>query len=564
MQTYTVAMVSEILRLRLRQALLFVGPLASLIINPWGNFDPISVVKLGAISTVAFLILFLLLSNWKITSETSKSLKISMFFFIAFLLSSFLFSGAPLDQQFWGMFGRNTGLLAYISLGIILFATVVVKDYTFYSQMVNALILTGVPMTLYCLVQITGNDPIGWSSFETFGTLGNINFLSAFLGLVCVSIISFLLDNKITIGRKCLLATLLFLDLFIIQSTGSIQGVFVFGSGALVVILLRLKSGNFLNIKQSLFLLLIVVTAIPTVAGLANKGPLASFLFQNSTVLRTDYWHAGLEMTQTKPLFGVGMDSYGDWYRQARGEISTLRGGPDRTANTAHNIFLDISSNGGLPLLIAYLALIALALRSSYRSYKKLDGGFDPVFAALFATWIGYQVQALVSINQLGVGIWGWLLTGALIGYGEIPPVSESQAKRVIPKRALKSKVLPAFSAVMGSIGISIGFFLAWFPLNADARYFVASKSGDWARIAASVDRVGSTAWHLSRSAETAYQGQAYDKALEQAQKVTQRYPRDFAGWRFILYLPNSTQAQKDEAFSILHKLDPFNPEFIK
>jgi len=555
-------MVLEVLRYRLTQVLVLVGPLATLIINPWGNFDPISVVKLAAISTLAFFALFLILSNWRITAETSRALKLFVALFIVFLFSTFLFSGAPLDQQFWGMFGRNTGLLAYLSLVIILFATVVAKDLNFYSKLTNALILTGVPMTVYCLVQISGNDPIGWSSFEAFGTLGNINFLSGFLGMVCVSTLSFLVDKKTTITKRILLSTLLLTDLYIIQSTGSVQGLFVFGSGMSVVIFLRLRSGNLLGLKQITVLLLVFLVTVPTVAGLANKGPMAAYLFQNSIELRTDYWHAGFEMTQRKPLFGVGMDSYGDWYREARGEISTLRGSPDRTANAAHNIFLDISSNGGIPLLLAFIALLALALISSFRVYKNSEPTYDPLFAAIFATWIGYQVQALVSINQLGVGIWGWLLTGALIGYGEIISASEGREKRSIQKKAMKTRLLPAFSAIMGFIGICVGFFLVWFPLNADSNFFAAYKSRDWENISDSVEAVGSSAWHLSRSAELAFQQQSFDEALEQAQKITSRYPRDFFGWRLLLYLPNSSESLKIQARSKLRELDPFNPEF--
>lgn len=552
------------LRYRLGQALLFVGPFATLAINPWGNFDPISVVKLAAISTMAFLILFLILSNMKIAADASRALKLSSGLFFLFLVTSFLFSGAPMDQQFWGVFGRNTGLLAYVSLGIILFATAIMRDSHFFSLLVNALLFTGIPMTLYCLVQISGNDPIGWSSFEAFGTLGNINFLSAFLGLVCVAAFAFVVDKKTKVAKRVLLLALLVTDLYIVQSTGSIQGVFVFGVGVVVILFLRLKTDKLINVRQAVFSLLVIAAAIPTLAGLANKGPLASVLFQNSTVLRTDYWHAGLEMTQNRPLFGVGMDSYGDWYREARGEISTLRGSPDRTANTAHNIFLDLSSNGGIPLLLAYLALLVLALKSSVKSYKRTEGSFDPVFAAMLAAWVGYQVQALVSINQLGVGIWGWLFTGALIGYGELMSSSDGNSKRSLQRKAMKTKLLPAFSALMGFTGICLGFLLVWFPLNADSRYFSASKSGDWARITSSVDSLGSTAWHLARTAETAYQNQAFDQSLEQAEKLIDRYPRDFGGWRFILYLPNSSPEAKAQAFSKLHDLDPFNPEFIK
>jgi O-antigen ligase len=437
------------------------------------------------------------------------------------------------------------------------------RETFFYTRLIYSLIFAGVPMTIYCLIQMSGRDPVSWSSFETFGTLGNINFLSAFLGMVSISILPLVFRKDTKKIMKTFLVVMLLIDLFIIQSTGSIQGLFVFFAGSTAIVFLRLKSRELFNVKQSIFSLLVVLVSVAVIFGLANKGPLAPYLFQNSIVLRADYWHAGLEMTQNKPFFGVGMDSYGDWYREARGELSTLRGSPDRTANTAHNIFLDLSSNGGLPLLISYLAMIALAIRSSYRSYKKFESGADHIFMAIFACWIGYQVQALVSINQLGVGIWGWLLTGALIGYGELARPNVLSSGKVLNRKVLKTKMLPAFSAVMAVIGASLGFFLAWFPLRADSSYFYAAKSRDWNEMVKAADLPGSTAWHLALTTDSAYKDQAFDRALQQGEKLVRRYPRDFGGWNYLLYLPNTSPSVKSQAFSRLHQMDPFNPQYM-
>lgn len=552
----------DIVRFRISQVLLLVGPLATLAINPWSNFDPISVVKMTVISTLAFLVGFLMLINTSLLLVAEKSLTITIVVFISSLFSSLMFSGAPIDQQVWGVFGRNTGLVAYLSLAIILFATAVVCDRNFYSRLVDAMILTAVPLSIYCFVQITGNDPIGWSSFETFGTLGNVNFLSAFLGMVCVAISALVVNVGTPSWKKIMLSVLLLVDLYIVQSTGSIQGLVVFAVGFFVVLFIRLKSKAIINVSQIGLVLFSVLLLIPSVAGLWNKGPFARFLFQNSNVLRTDYWHAGYEMTLSHPIFGVGMDSYGDWYRQTRGEISTLRGSADRTANTAHNIYLDLSSNGGFPLLISSLLLSFFAIRASYRIYKRLGADSDFVFVALLSTWIGYQMQALVSINQLGVGVWGWLLTGALIGYEKCRRGTSDVAVRSLDKRKFKGKLLPAASAVMAITGMGFGFLLAWFPLNADSRYFAAAKTRDLTQISNSLNVLGTTAWHRARSIDTAYQAKSFDSAMDQAQNLVRRYPRDFFGWRYLLYAPNSSNELRAQAFAKLQELDPFNPEF--
>jgi len=68
--------------------------------------------------------------------------------------------------------------------------------------------------------------------------------------------------------------------------------------------------------------------------------------------------HAGIAMLLNNPLTGVGIDSYDDWYRAERGIISALRTSLTRTANSAHNISIDIAAGGGFPLLISHLLII--------------------------------------------------------------------------------------------------------------------------------------------------------------------------------------------------------------
>lgn len=127
------------------------------------------------------------------------------------------------------------------------------------------------------------------------------------------------------------------------------------------------------------------------------------------------YWRAAVNMISHNPFFGVGMDGFGDWYRRARSpEIARIN--PGITSDTAHNIPLDIGSGGGLPLMILYLAIIGLALYSIIKVVKR-KSEFDVMFSAVVAAWFAYQAQSLISINQLGLGVWGWSLTGLIIGY---------------------------------------------------------------------------------------------------------------------------------------------------
>ena len=177
--------------LRLSQVIALTGALATLVVNPWSNYDPISLPKMvvmsgGAISAAAFLIF----NQVTFFATVDRSTKFAFSVFLIGLMVPMLFSGAPLAQQFWGSFGRNTGLLTYLSLASLMFATLVLRSTTAYSIILRLFIGTAAPMTAYCLVQYFHKDPISWSEKFVFGTLGNVNFLSAF---ICMTSVAFIL-----------------------------------------------------------------------------------------------------------------------------------------------------------------------------------------------------------------------------------------------------------------------------------------------------------------------------------------------------------------------------------
>ena len=550
----------ELIIKRISWILLITGPAVSLAISPSSSFDPINLIKLLILASAAFMIFGLFISSIsKLIARVSKYFWFFCGLFVLSMTSSFFFSGAPKGQQFWGSFGRNTGLLTYLSLLFILIGTAIVQKIVFYRSIINSLVLTSIPVSTYCLIQIAGLDPVGWSFKDTFATFGNTNFLSAFLGMSAIASIVLVFEENQTLIRKIGLVSITILSALIILDTGSIQGFMILVAGIGIAGYLFIRSGSKLSKLRIPYVILALLGLILTVLGVINKGPLASFIFQPSILYRADYMHAGWVMTVQHPFFGVGLDSYGDWYREVRGFISTTRTGPERTANTAHNIFLDLSSNGGLPLILSYIALLVFALVISFRWIRK-NKDFDPYFVAIFSCWIAYQIQALVSINQMAVGIWGWILNGALIGYGSSAPLANN-VENVRKAKNKKSSTLPASSGALAFIFGVMGFALAYIPFNADAKFKTATMSADLNMITKSVDLPGSTSWHLSQTLGTAITNNFPDQAKVLDTKMLSRYPRDIYGWKMLYYMTSSTPEEKKVAFAKLIEMDPFNPE---
>ena len=101
---------------RLTLLILFVGPCASLAVSPWTNYDPINLVKLVFVTTCAFAAFGLLVStNLKATYQENRIMFNVAIGFVLWMCVCFFVSGSPLNQQFWGSFGRNTGFLTYFS-----------------------------------------------------------------------------------------------------------------------------------------------------------------------------------------------------------------------------------------------------------------------------------------------------------------------------------------------------------------------------------------------------------------------------------------------------------------
>jgi hypothetical protein len=294
--------------------------------------------------------------------------------------------------------------------------------------------------------------------------------------------------------------------------------------------------------------------------GTLNKGPLASILYKDSVTYRGDYWRAGWNMTVDHPIFGVGMDSYGDWYRRSRTLAATLRRGPDTTSNAAHNVFLDISSYGGFPLLIAYVALMALVVVSAIKVLKR-SKGFNPVFAGLVGGWVAFQAQSIISINQIGLAMWGWVLSGLTIGY-EINTrnvvVVESVAKkgRVAGKPAQTS----AGSVVSLFVAFVLGVLVGMPPYVASARYKSALETSN-----PTVIQEAAYIWPLDSSrmiqvAMTLNENKLEAQGLEVAVDATKKFPNNYLVWATLDAMKSATAEQKSQAQKEMKRLDPLNP----
>ena len=542
--------------------------MATVLVTPWATFDPINVPKLAVIAFGGFITLAALLVNAKaLITRRHRTVQVLISLFVLDLTIVLFFAGTNPYQEFFGTYGRSTGFVAYIALASLMLGAIVVATSNFISTFARYLLIVGGLSIGYGLLQVVGADPIKWASLYSpvIGFLGNPNFQSSFVGFSGILAFGCICSKELKISWRVAYYAYLLVGAFVILKTESQQGFLVLAGGIAIVGMIWISRSEF----KVLTIPALIVSGIGTVfvaLGSLNSGPLASLLYKASVTYRGDYWRAGWKMTMEHPFLGVGLDSYGDWYRRTRTLEATLRRGPEVTSNAAHNVLLDFSANGGFPLVIIYLALMVLVVISAIKLLKR-STGFDPAIAGLIAVWIAYQAQSIISLNQLGLAVWGWIISGLIIGY-EIntrekevpievrPPVSKGRNVKKSVNESVSAKTL--MSMVAGGV---VGLLVGLPPFIASAQFKSAYTSGNAVKVEKSAYiwpdepmRYGQVGLVLQSNKLDAQAQKVVDAALL-------KFPNEFGLWSLAATLSTATPEQIAEAKKQMKRLDPNNPD---
>ena len=533
---------------------------ATLLVTPLWSLDPINPIKMLVVVPVGFMCLGLILANRGGVGWSKYKVVLGLISaFVVWQVLVVLISGGEIFQQLFGSNGRNTGLITYAAFSLIFIGSVIASSPSVIKQLIRVIFIVGSASLAYGVVQALGADPFNWVNpySPVFGFLGNPNFQSSLLGVLGAIVFGHFFAKGLKLQFKALIGLYLLVTLYVIKETNSQQGFLVLALGIGVVVgLFVLQLNRGLGISYGL---LSVLGFFAVLIGTLNKGPLASILYKDSVTYRGDYWRAGWNMTVDNPIFGVGMDSYGDWYRRSRTIEATLRRGPDTTSNAAHNVYLDISSYGGFPLLIIYVALMVLVVVSA-RKVLKRNAGFNPVFVGIFGGWVAFQAQSIISINQIGLAIWGWVLSGLIIGYEintrEVVVESVVKKGRVAGKPAQSS----AGSVVAAFVAFVLGVLVGMPPYVASAKYKSALETSN-----SQVIQDAAYIWPLESARMVQVAGLLNENKLEaQGLKVaidaTEKFPDSYSVWATLNAMKSATVVQKSEALAQMKRLDPLNP----
>lgn len=532
--------------------------------------DPVNVTKFFFLGALAFAT-----CGAAIKSFNSKFLSVNraplllLAIFLVFSISTLVTSGAPFTQSLYGVYGRNNGFLLYLFLGLLFICSLTLTNQSLFRKYLTALAIAGIVNVLYALWVMAFGDFIGWSNpyGNLLGTLGNPNFIGSFFGMFAALLFTLVASNsesrKIRTGSLILLP-LVFLGII---DSHAVQGKVLFVAGAGIVVFYWIRDRFTSNWFSLTYLGLAFTGFLFALFGTLQKGPLTGLLYKETVSLRGEYWHAGWMTGSSNSIFGAGFDAYGDWYRRSRRESALTLPGVDTVTNTAHNVFLDIFAFGGWPLFLSYIFLVLIVV-ISIAKFTIRNKKFDPVFVGLTSVWACYQLQSTISINQIGLAIWGWAFGAAIIAYeindsrnnAKSPsgPMVESGIKR----REKKIQASVFSPGLIAGVAAVIGMLVAVPPLSADTKWRSAQSSQDANRFVALL--IPSylnplNSFEFNNVIGVFETSGLTELAHKHGLEAVKHFPDSYDAWRNLSRLSKSTDLERQLAIENMKRLDPLN-----
>ena len=538
--------------------ILVIASLIFLAITPWVNKDSIVVPKVILLFLLALFLLPRILQEYKQLYEntTLRILLIIIFLIIAQMLLVILISKAPIEQQVFGKMGRGLGFITAFSILIVTLATALFINLKGLSLLIKTMIFTFSLSSVYSVFQSYGIDFVKWETKTNsiFGTLGNPNFQSSAAAIIMIPCILLFSRKTKFFAVAIILTTLNFIVIIKTQSVQGLVSTFL-GLALLIIIFFWYKNRNIFVVSAVVFF----VSAVVSILAMVNQGPLrgfsvGSFTFYKASIQsRGDFWRSALATSKDHPIFGVGIDSFGDYYLKYR-DVVALNNSTEFTDN-AHNYFLEYAATGGYPLMILHILLILLTLKAFVKIIKN-STVFNRDVTSLFAIWAVFQAQSVISPGAIGLMVFNAIATGAIIGLSHLEVIQNSG-------KIATSKGSERSTRNSSAIFVLIGLVIIYPYFNADRLFLKALNSQDAILLADSTKRYPQFTYRYSTASRLLLESKAYKQSLEVALLAIKFNPNSVSPWAHIILNPLSSLEDKLKAKQELIKLDPNNKSLI-
>ena len=522
-----------------------IGPIVVLFVSP-ANLDPVNVPKMSILALLVGANLAYATGMLNLRNFPNK-LKIVLSILIFGLLIPVIFSDSPILQQFYGVFGRNSGFLTYLS-----FLLVFVLNYNFgnlllINRTVNYLFLAGAINLIIGISEVNGNNVFGLENIfkRPLGTLGNPDFYCAFLAIIISLILPTFASKEVSIVKKVMYGVFTFLSFWIISISNIRQAQIMCLVGFTIYGYMTLKENSHVSkivIKGTAFVSLAFISLV--LLGAVNQGPLASLIYKRTMGFRIEYWKTSLNMFLAHPVTGTGLDGYSDNFERYRPKNTYQVLGNIEYANASHNIFLDYLSGGGIVLAFGYLLIVAMTFKSVLRIFRnsKID---DPILGVALA-WVLFQIQSFVSIGQIGISVLGWIFSGLILSLNLESDKGDQSKLTLKPE----PKIL-----VITFLGTLLTFGISMPPTVLDAQWKNAVVSQDGERIFRLAKTWPYETTRLIKAADAFSQAGYDSKSLSLIRFAINFNQESLQAWQRLRDHPAATHNEKRQAKLFMKRL---------
>ncbi|HLQ63300.1 MAG TPA: O-antigen ligase family protein [bacterium] len=410
-----------------------------LVVTPWGE-AAYSYIKSEL--TIALALIGLL--GWMVVFVTTRHPKwqgtLPELALWAFLLAGLLSTATSVDPSvsLFGGLGRHEGLLTICAYAAWYFIGVhFLGSQRRYQSLVVAAGIAATVAIGYGILQVFAPPLFEGEAFvrEWYGRLGIPRvgstlggplvfggYLAFILPMVCAVAavtrsrvrvvwlaVAFLavIDVALTLTRASWLALLAGMGIFVAAATGMTSRTrrIVIGGSAVAVLAAAL----------------ILMAVVSTPSQVRSRVTASVDTSAGSVAQHIYIWRHVVQLIQTRPLLGWGLDTLGAVFPYDRESLVRYFGLRPVTVDRAHNDVLQVAVSVGIPGAMAYVGFWVLVLMAGVRVWRR-HAGPPRLFAA---AWLGglaaYLLQAQFSFSTVAITPLVWLMAGAVCAWESAP-----------------------------------------------------------------------------------------------------------------------------------------------
>ena len=321
----------------------------------------------------------------------------------------------------YGRAYRYTGLITHLMFVVLYFVAKLNGNLDKRSWVI--VVSVAAILAFYGMLQHYGYDPIirddfrvGWNN--AFSTFGNPNFAGSYYVMI-LPMSLYLVDQY---GKKYLVlyAWILFSLLLSFSTAAWIGGFFSIALTLLWLVIREPKNSQRLKmINQTTVISVLVLVLFNVVTSNALLDEIGKTTGEGVEIVengnenqsagsgRIFIWTKTIVLISERPWLGYGVENMAEAFsRQFMDDMEDVFGYA-LTIDKAHNEYLQVAVDSGLPSLFVYIIFLGFTLLENFRESLK-----NSSFIFILAAVLGYLLQALFSFSVISVSYLFWILLG--------------------------------------------------------------------------------------------------------------------------------------------------------